>query len=129
MGDFNLDGGMNIRPDYSNKLLLNHLRDFSIESDLIQVVDFNTWSRTINGNKKESLLDHIYVNDILSVNSVYSDTPILGDHLLVMVKLYLNATESNNKSSLTRNWSKYCPFVLNNLLLPKVNSKCYICVL
>ena len=70
MGDFNLDGGMNIRPDYCNKLLLNHLRDFSTESDLIQVVDFNTWSQTINGNKKESLLDHIYVNDILSVNSV-----------------------------------------------------------
>ena len=59
MGDFNLDGGNDIRPDYSNRHLLDSLKTFAIESNLLQIVDFNTWSRTINGVKKESLLDHI----------------------------------------------------------------------
>ena len=43
-----------------------------------------------------------------------------------MVKLSLNATKSNNNSALTRNWSTYCPFNLNCLLLPMVNYKCFM---
>ena len=39
MGDFNLDGGKDLRPDYSNMILLNRLKNFIAESNLIQVVD------------------------------------------------------------------------------------------
>ena len=49
MGDFNLDGGDNLRPDYPNRLLL---KIFAADANLTQVVDFSTWSRTINGIKK-----------------------------------------------------------------------------
>ena len=41
MGDFNLEGGNNLRPDYTNKFLLNNLKNFAAESNMIQVVDFN----------------------------------------------------------------------------------------
>ena len=70
MGDFNLDGGHDIRPEYSNRLLLNTLKEFATESNLIQVVDFNTWTRTINGTRKESLLDHVYLNNISTFESL-----------------------------------------------------------
>ena len=88
MGDFNLEGGNNLRPDYTNKFLLNTLKNFATESNLIQIVDFNTWSRTINGIKKESLLDHIYLNNVETLLAVYFDTPIFGDHVLVMATLF-----------------------------------------
>ena len=32
MGDFNLEGGNNLRPDYQNKLLLNTLKNFTTEN-------------------------------------------------------------------------------------------------
>ena len=68
MGDFNLDDGANLRQDYSNKTLLKTLKDFTTELNLLQIVDFNTWSRTINGIKKESLLDHIYLKNVANID-------------------------------------------------------------
>ena len=52
MGDFNLEGGNNLASDYYNIFLLNTLDNFVTDNNLMQVVDFNTWSRTINGQKK-----------------------------------------------------------------------------
>ena len=54
-----------------------------------QVVDFKTWSRTINGTKKESLLDHVYINNLATFCSVYFETPVFGDHVLVITELCL----------------------------------------
>ena len=48
LGDFNLDDGIDLRQDYCNRSLLKTLREFAIDKNLLQVVDFNTWSRTIN---------------------------------------------------------------------------------
>ena len=55
MGDFNLDANMNHRLDYNRKVPLNLLNNFALKNHLIQIVDFNTWSRNINGVRKESL--------------------------------------------------------------------------
>ena len=60
MGDFNLDVNMDLRPDYSAKIPLSHLTTFVNDNNLTQIVDINTWSRTINGIRKESRIDHIY---------------------------------------------------------------------
>ena len=100
MGDFNLEGGNNLRPDYQNKLLLNTLKNFTSENNLYQVVNFSTWSRTINGNKKESMLDHVYLNNFGVFNSVYFENPVFGDHVLVVVELALREIKTPNKSSL-----------------------------
>ena len=37
---------------------------------LIQLVDFPTWSRTINGTERTSILDHIYVEDPTIVSNL-----------------------------------------------------------
>ena len=56
MGDFNLDAKMDNRGDYLRKIPLKLLNDFALSNNLTQIVDFNTWSRTINGDRKESAL-------------------------------------------------------------------------
>ena len=61
---FNLDVNMEMRPDYLYKSPLSHLIEFANANNLTQLVSFNTWSRTINGVRKESLLDHVYVNEV-----------------------------------------------------------------
>ena len=99
-GNFNLEGGNNLRPDYQNKLLLNTLMNFTSENNLYQVVNFSTWSRTINGNKKESMLYHVYLNNFGVFNSVYFENPVFGDHVLVVVELALREIKTPNKSSL-----------------------------
>ena len=116
MGDFNLDDGIDLKQDYCNRSLLKTLREFAIEKNLLQVVDFNTWSRTINGIKKESLLDHVYLNNIEALRAVYYDTPIFGDHLLVIAELSLGVGSIQNNSILKRDWRSYSNTKLNNHL-------------
>ena len=82
LGDFNLDAGMEERQDYGYKYPLELLSNFVFENNLLQVVNFNTWSRVIYGIKKESCLDHIYVNCNEIIESLNHFTPTFGDHLL-----------------------------------------------
>ena len=63
MGDFNLHAKMELRPDCSYKIPLSHLTTFVTLNNLNELVDFTAWSklawtRTINGVRKESTLDH-----------------------------------------------------------------------
>ena len=123
MGDFNLDGGENLRSDYSNRLLLNTLRDFATDLNLIQVVDFNTWSRTINGILKESMLDHVYLNNPATLHSVYYETPVFGDHVLVITELNFIKADVNKKCVLKRSWINYSPCVLKATMYPLIVTK------
>ena len=47
LGDFNLDAGMEARQDYVYKMPLELLSNFALEKNLLQLVNFNTWSRSI----------------------------------------------------------------------------------
>ena len=94
MGDFNLDVGMSNRNDYDRKIPLTLLNEFALNNDLIQVINFKTWTRTIKGTKKESTLDHVYVNNLASVINVHSICPTFGDHLLIMVDLNFIPTKN-----------------------------------
>ena len=67
LGDFNLDASMAYRPDYNYKIPMTSLSNFVSDNNLYQLVSFNTWSRIIKGIKKESMLDHVYVNNFASV--------------------------------------------------------------
>ena len=106
MGDFNLDAKMSNRNDYNRKVPLQILNDFALENQLIQTVDFFTWSRNINGNRKESLLDHVYVSNHATISNVNHKTPTNGDHVLIIVNVNLKAgctVETTRK----RNWHGY----------------------
>ena len=101
---------------------MESLKTFATESNLLQVVEFNTWSRTINGIKKESLLYHVYINNLQIFDSIYHDTPIFGDHLLVIIKLTIKNLNTPN-DPLMRNWSRYNTHDLNLFMIPLVHSK------
>ena len=89
MGDFNLDLKMSDRNDYQRRVPLTLLNEFSMKNNLFQIVNFETWSRVIKGVRKESLLDHVYVNNLAFVKNVNFETPTFGDQVLIMTELNL----------------------------------------
>ena len=120
MGDFNLDASMSVRPDYNYKIPMKNLSEFALESNLTQLVTFNTWSRTIKGVIKESVLDHVYVNNFASVLNVTFSVPVFGDHVLVLVELNVKCSV-NNDTFQKRDWTSYSPIDMNNTLLSNLN--------
>ena len=70
------------------------------------MVNFNTWSRVINGIRKESLIDHVYVNEPSSITNVKSLAPTFGDHLLIIVDLIF-CTLKSTKNKIIRQWGGY----------------------
>ena len=61
LGDFNLDWAKKHLDDYSHKNYFEDMDTRLDQFDLVQVVDFITWSRTVNGDLKTSILDHITI--------------------------------------------------------------------
>ena len=120
MGDLNLDARMEGRPDYDRKIPLSILTNFAQENNLIQIVNETTWSRVINGTKKESLLDHIYVNNLAPVLNVSNDFQLFGDHALVVVELCFKAANGSGVFTV-RNWNDYSTVALNTKLLSELN--------
>ena len=69
------------------------------------MVTETTWSRIINGIKKESLLDHVYVKNPVTVPNVFNKITLFGDHSLVLVELIFK--QPTIKSHTKRNWKNY----------------------
>ena len=60
----------------------------------------------LNGTRKESLLDHVYVDDISLIQNLSYNEPTFGDHLLVITELILrNVVEQ--KTITRRDWRNY----------------------
>ena len=57
MGDFNLDEYKRYNLDYSHKSYYETLDKIFEPLGLIPLIDFYTWSRTVNAEWKESLID------------------------------------------------------------------------
>ena len=56
-------------------------------NNLVQLVNFVTWSRSVNAVIKESTLDHIYTDNVSLVNEVTFKDPTFGDHRLIIFNL------------------------------------------
>ena len=93
--------------------------NFATENNLAQLVHFKTWSRTINGIRKESTLDHIYTSAIL-VADVASKVPTFGDHDLIIAKLKIK-TLNSVATTCKRNWRNYRERADSNPGPPKRN--------
>ena len=87
MGDFNLDANKSNYPDYHRQIPLERLNAFALNAHLTQIVTFNTWSCTINGIHKDSLLDHVYVKNLENVLNINYMDPTFDDHRLILVEL------------------------------------------
>ena len=114
VGDFNLDQNKLFDISYSHKNYFTLLTETFTHLELIQLVRFPTWSRTINNAVCQSTLDHVYTKDPTIVKSIYPINAPFGDHVVVIMELNLKQTKKDNVYH--RNWSNYTPVKLNALL-------------
>ena len=63
LGDFNLDYSHRNNVNYRYDNMFNDFDDVFDNLNLIQMVEFKTWSRVVNNVLRESIIDHIYVTD------------------------------------------------------------------
>ena len=67
-----------------------------------------TWQRPNKDNLKESILDHIYTNYILSCVNVFNEKQIVGDHNLIGLELkHECANYPNSFPTTIMDWTKY----------------------
>ena len=116
MGDFNLDENKINSREYAFKHHFHDMAEIWENINMVQLVDFDTWSRKVNDQLRTSRLDHIYTN-----NSIIIDTPkgvdtLVGDHLLVMVNVN-TCSKHVQKIIHYRDWSNYTEGALVEALL------------
>ena len=116
-GDFNIDFMKIHQQSYKNRLIYEILEVILIEKALVQVIKKPTWMRKYKNNLKESLLDHIYVSDISSVQDHFNEQQVVGDHNLIGIIL---KCETNNFPrhfpTLIQDWTNYSIEKLTNKL-------------
>ena len=75
--------------------------------------------RVINGVKKESLLDHVYVKNISSVINTSYEVSTFGDHVIVMASLsYSGKIDCNGLKQQKRCWKNYSIPLISLLSAP-----------
>ena len=110
LGDFNLDYSKQYDVNYAHRLLFGDLETYMSDFNLIQLIEFDTWSRMIGNNYKSSILDHIYIADPTLITDIHSITPIFGDHLMICFKYTLG--KAVKQYSLKRDWRFYSNVLL-----------------
>ena len=121
LGDFNLDAHMSDVPEYHRKIPLDKLNKFALDHNLVQLVEECMWSRIINGVLKESLLDHIYVNNPENELTLSYSVPTFGDHKIITVEFNINSPRNENPI-FKRDWSKYESRLINDKMHHELSS-------
>ena len=105
LGDLNLDYNRRFDVDYGSSGLFD---DFELHLDalnLLQLVNFDTWSRMVGSNLRSSCLDHIYVREIDLVHNITHVKPCFGDHELIM--FYIDVVRPPPRTTVSGNWKNY----------------------
>ena len=110
VGDFNVDDGKRLELGYTHSNYFTDIDDTFAEYNFIQMIDFATWSRTVNNVVKESILDHLYVRDATKISNINSCKPCFGDHLLICFEVCTKAHEQIEFQK--RDWRKYSKVAL-----------------
>ena len=106
LGDFNINYTKKNNRNVVNRSLTQVLNSLVENHSLEQVVSFDTWSRTVNGQYRSSIIDHVYVNDPGKVKSVTPISIPISDHIPVKVEYELQ-TKSVRSTIMVRNWKGY----------------------
>ena len=78
--------------------------------------------QNFKGCRKESILDHIYVSNLATVENINFETPTFGDHVLVMAELNFCFKEINTPTVQKRKWTKYSSESFNSLIKASLSS-------
>ena len=110
LGDFNLDFSKRYNVNYSHKHYFENLNVAFEPHNLIQIINFNTWSRIIKNVQTSSIIDHVYLKDPTSVSNLTSSKPFFGDHSLISFQIATSALQESNVYK--RNWKNYSKALL-----------------
>ena len=105
LGDFNLDWNRKGVHGYQFKNYFSDMDNILAESNLVQLVNFNTWCRIVNSQVRESLIDHVYSSNPASILTVDGFKPVFGDHTMVNVSVELNRPVPTTYHR--REWKRY----------------------
>ena len=105
LGDFNLDWSKKDHRNYQFNSYFELFDNMLDDENLTQMVNFPTWSRCVNGTKRESTIDHVYASNPTLIGELSSIVPYFGDHLI----LCFNYHEEKPilKPLYKRNWQRY----------------------
>jgi endonuclease/exonuclease/phosphatase family metal-dependent hydrolase len=113
-GDFNPDWNKKECVSYQFPQYFDHMDAKMSDENLIQIVDFPTYSRTINEALRESLIDHIYVAKSASTKETYSVKPLFGDLLLLLC--CVESDINKDLSYIKILWKNYTKTALREIL-------------
>ena len=105
LGDFNLNYDKIYDDNYAHRALFDDFEKVLSHENLIQIVNFATWSRMYGQTLKSSTLDHIYVKDPTLVYNLKSLEPLFGDHLLIVFGV--DGVKVRPRVSKRRDWRLY----------------------
>ena len=108
VGDFNIDYNKTTQQNFSLSNLYDRYEDIFIEKTLVQMIKTPTWQRQSKNILKESILDHVYCNNINLCENIINEKQVCSDHNLVGVDFKIeNQTYINIPIKVIRDWSKY----------------------
>ncbi|MBF0208929.1 MAG: endonuclease/exonuclease/phosphatase family protein [Oligoflexia bacterium] len=107
VGDFNIDFSKYLDQSYNKKVFFENMDTFLDNFNLAQIVDKPTWHRVVNGQLRESTLDHIYVNHLHLISRVEQHYPGVGDHNVIVIDISVEFAQKNLDTVFIRDWRKY----------------------
>ena len=87
LGDFNLDYKRKFDSQYAHSALFDLFEEKLGNEELVQLVDFETWSRCVGLDWRSSILDHIYVKEATLVSEIDQIKPCFGDHVMITTSI------------------------------------------
>ncbi len=106
LGNFNINYTKRNNRNVVNRTLTQILKNLVENHLLEQVVLFKTWARTVNGQFRSSILDHVYVSDSGKIKSITPLSIPISDHVPVKVE-YEFQNQTVRKTTMVRNWKGY----------------------
>ena len=108
IGDFNIDLSKTNLQNYKYANIYNELESYFIENTFVQLIKKTTWQRKYKDTLKESILDHIYTNNLCNVISNFNEQQTIGDHNLIGLELKIETVNyPHNYPKIVQDWSKY----------------------
>ena len=114
IGDFNIDYRRRYDVEYRLRDLFGSFDEILGEFNLVQMIDFTTWSRIVLNVYRESILDHVYCTDPELIENIHERTPTFGDHRLVLFSVFCELPKI--EPIMKRDWRNYNIEKLNSRL-------------
>lgn len=108
IGDTNFDYAQKNNQGHTNYSMFQNWLSFTESNGCTQLINDYTWSRSIKGILKTSILDHVYSNDPEKTPTKIIDL-LIGDHKAIVVHSNENAGTKKPKpeNAMIRSWKNY----------------------